>query len=278
MSDIRSSFVGKRIELKAGMTSLLFCKSQSKFVESLDSSFLFFLSKCCQLSFFNGNGSLANVTKSIRSHHARSSIMKLLITILSLMSMTAGAAIKAPLNMAVLATATQIPYSRPQRDIRIYCVTNGSKTSLMNDRNQVLQDFTFASDCNEALTTRRGDMICASDVTKNSMSNVRFGISVKEFTFKSDCMSALQNQKDGFVCAADGANGVDLMSLYRVQTIRHFTFAADCQSALEEVASGLICVNEIGSSTLIADDGREIQHFNFASDCEETRRNMLGGG
>lgn len=204
--------------------------------------------------------------------------MKLIITILSLMSITAGAATNVPLNVAVLATATRIPYSRPQRRVQIYCVTNGSKTSLMNDRNQVLQDFTFASDCNEALTTRRGDMICASDVTKNSMINVRFGISVKEFTFKSDCISALQNQKDGFICAADAANGVDLMSLYRMQPIRHFTFASDCQSALGEAASGLICANEIGNSTLIADDGREIQHFTFASECEETRRNMLGGG
>lgn len=204
--------------------------------------------------------------------------MKLLITILSLMSMTAGAAINTPLNVAALATATRIPYSRPQRDIRIYCVANGSKTSLMNDRNQVLQDFTLASDCNEALTTRRGDMICTSNVTKNSMINVRFGISVKEFTFKSDCISALQNQKDGFICASDATNGVELMSLYRVQPIRHFTFATDCQSALDEAGSGLICANEIGNSTLIADDGREIQHFTFSSECEETRRNMLGGG
>jgi hypothetical protein len=160
--------------------------------------------------------------------------------------------------------------------VEIYCTSENGTNLLMNDRGQVLKTFTFATDCDRAVMSRQGDMVCAENVAdKTEMINVRFAIPVKQFIFKSDCMSALDEQINGFTCASDNANGVDLMNLRRVQPIYHFTFKSDCQASLPEGPSGLICVKNVTDVALISSSGQEIQKFNFVSDCEKTRENLL---
>jgi hypothetical protein len=95
---------------------------------------------------------------------------------------------------------------------------------MMNGRGQVVQRFTFRSDCEEAIQEilqSRG-LFC----NNAELNDVRYG-AIHRFTFRSDCAEARASvARVGRFC--DGGDLFDAAG----NLIRRFTFSSDCRRAL----------------------------------------------